>query len=84
MANLIIIRRPLQSVERVRLQPTIDLLSSSQTFNSNDSIHQQLSKAQQLKAAKQPRQQSNSPSSPGGLMPPAAKAGCCKSGHLSS
>ena len=31
-----------------------------------------------------PKQQGNSPSSPGGLMPPAAKAGCCKSDHLSS
>ena len=72
-ANLIIcLRRPV----------TTYLLS--QTSNSNDSIHQQLSKAQQLKAAKQPRQQSNSPSSPGGLRPPAAKAGCCKSDQLSS
>ena len=35
-------------------------------------------------AAKQPRQQSNSPSSPGELRPPAAKAGCCKSDQLSS
>ena len=48
----IYIRRPLQSVERVRLQPSINLLSSSQISRSNDSIHQQLSKAQQLKAAK--------------------------------
>ena len=56
------IRRPLQSVERVRVQPAINLLSSSQSSNNNGSIQQQLSKAQQLKAAKQPSQQSNSPS----------------------
>ena len=73
------IRRPLQNFERVSLQPTINLLSSSQSSNSNDSIQQQLSQAQQLKAARQPRQQGNSPSSPGGLLPPAAKAGCGKS-----
>ena len=32
--------------------PSINLLSSSQSSNSNDSIQQQLSKAQQLKAAR--------------------------------
>ena len=50
LINYLLIRRPLQSVERVRLQPSIHLLSSSQSPNSNHSIQQQLSKAQQLKA----------------------------------
>ena len=64
--------------------PSTNIQSSSRSSNSNHSIQQQLSKAQQLKAARQPRQQGNSPSSPGGLMPPAAKAGCWESDQLSS
>ena len=47
----IYIRRPLQSVERVRVQPTI-LLSSSQSSKINHSIQLQPNKAQQLKAAR--------------------------------
>ena len=62
----------------------IQAQAARQQLSNSNHIHQQLSKAQQLKAARQPRQQGSSPSSPEGLMPPAAMAGCCKSDHLSS